>query len=171
MILFRRVGRHRIGAAEDATCRRDRRPLRREPPKRGAPPPRATSTSESVSQNDREVVNRLEFARREYEQPSAPLSKHLLLSRSRCAGEMEDLVTYIYGELEATNSDTRRSEPNGRRRKSAPPPRAGGARTYEFLATSTTTTTRPVPTTTRPVRRRPTIQADDPPRHDHHDAR
>ena len=104
-----------------------------------------------MSQTDREVVNRLEFARREYEQQRA-LVEASLAEQESVRGEMEDLVTYIYGELEATNSEYQaiRTEWEAQEvERLRLEQEAQDLR--EFLATSTTTTTRPVTTTTRPV--------------------
>ncbi|MEK7251631.1 MAG: peptidoglycan DD-metalloendopeptidase family protein [Actinomycetota bacterium] len=106
---------------------------------------------ESVSQTDREVVNRLEFARREYEQQRA-LVEASLAEQESVRGEMEDLVTYIYGELEATNSEYQAIRTEWEAQEVERLRLEQEARDLrEFLATSTTTTTRPVTTTTRPV--------------------
>ena len=103
---------------------------------------------ESVSQTDRELVNRLETSRRDYEQQQA-LVDAAAAEQTALREEMEALLDEIYGELETANAEYRavkdawdvqeaerlRIEEEERRRQ-------------EFLATSTTTTTRPPITTT-----------------------
>jgi murein DD-endopeptidase MepM/ murein hydrolase activator NlpD len=103
---------------------------------------------ESVSQTDRDLVNRLETSRRDYEQQKA-LVDEAAAAQTALRQEMEALLGEIYAELEAANAEYQqvkdawdaqeaerlRLEDEERRRR-------------EFLATSTTTTARPPTTTT-----------------------
>ena len=104
---------------------------------------------ESVSQTDRDLVNRLETSRRDYEQQKA-LVDAAAAEQALLREEMETLLDGIYTELEGANAEYRavkdawdaqeaeriRLEEEERRRQ-------------EFLATSTTTTTtRPTTSTT-----------------------
>jgi murein DD-endopeptidase MepM/ murein hydrolase activator NlpD len=105
---------------------------------------------ESVSQTDREVVNRLEMARRDFEQQRT-LVERAVADQEVARIEMERLVTLIYGELEAANQDyqTERAEWDAQEMERLRLEREA-RELREFLATSTTTTTRPPTTTTRP---------------------
>ena len=106
---------------------------------------------ESVSQTDREVVNRLEVARRDYEQQTA-LVESAIDDQASLRAEMADLVTFIYGELEAANEEYQAVRDEWDAQEAERLLREQQARELrEFLATSTTTTTRPVTTTTRPA--------------------
>lgn len=101
---------------------------------------------ESVSQTDRDLINRLETSRRDYEQQQA-LVDEAAAEQTALRQEMETLLDEIYEELETANAEYRatkdawdaqqaerlRIEEEERRRE-------------EFLATSTTT--RPPTTTT-----------------------
>jgi len=104
---------------------------------------------ESVSQTDRDLVNRLETSRRDYEQQRA-LVDAAAAEQTALRQEMEGLLDEIYAELDRANAEYRavkdawdaqeaerlRLEEEERRRQ-------------EFLATSTTSTTRaPSPSTT-----------------------
>jgi len=96
---------------------------------------------ESVSQTDRDLLNRLETTRRDYEQQKG-LVDGALAEQEVLRREMEDLLDGIYGELDAANEEYQavraeweaqeaeriRLEEEERRR-------------LEALATSTTTTT------------------------------
>ncbi|MEX1207490.1 MAG: M23 family metallopeptidase [Acidimicrobiia bacterium] len=101
---------------------------------------------ESVSQTDRDLVNRLETSRRDYEQQKT-LVDDAVAEQALLRGEMEALLDQVYSELEEANAEyqavkdewdaqeaerIRREEEEQRR--------------LEFLATSTTLP--PAPTTT-----------------------
>ena len=112
---------------------------------------------ESVSQTDREVVNRLEVARRDFEQQQT-LVEQAVSDQEAMRVEMERLVTLIYGELEAANEEyqTLRAEWDAQEAERLRLEEEA-RKLREFLATSTTTTrpptttTRPSPPTTRPT--------------------
>ena len=103
---------------------------------------------ESVSQTDRDLVNRLETSRRDYEQQRA-LVDEAAQQQTALRQEMEELLGEIYSALETANAEYQqvkdsweaqeaerlRLEDEERRRR-------------EFLATSTTTTIPPPTTTT-----------------------
>jgi len=104
---------------------------------------------ESVSQTDREVVNRLEAARRDYEQQEA-LVEQSVEDQAALRRDMEELVTYIYTELDAANAEYEGLQAEWEAQEAERLRLEEEARVLaEFLATSTTT--RPVTTTTRPV--------------------
>ncbi|HAX80965.1 MAG TPA: hypothetical protein DCY40_00155 [Actinobacteria bacterium] len=105
---------------------------------------------ESVSQTDREVVNRLEMARRDFEQQRT-LVEQAVGAQEDMRLEMERLVTLIYGELEDANAEyqTVRAEWDAQEAERLRLEQEA-QELREFLATSTTTTTRPPTTTTRP---------------------
>jgi murein DD-endopeptidase MepM/ murein hydrolase activator NlpD len=104
---------------------------------------------EAVSQTDRDLVNRLEVSRRDYEQQRA-LVDEALAQQEGLRAEMEGLVTHIYDELDAANADYQAVKAQWDAQE------AERVRREEFLATSTTTTvvlrasttTGPPPTTT-----------------------
>jgi murein DD-endopeptidase MepM/ murein hydrolase activator NlpD len=104
---------------------------------------------ESVSQTDREVVNRLEAARRDYEQQEA-LVEQSVEDQAALRQDMEELVTYIYSELDAANAEYEGLQAEWEAQEAERLRLEQEARELqEFLATSTTT--RPVTTTTRSV--------------------
>ena len=103
---------------------------------------------ESVAQPDREVVNRLEMARRDYEQQRM-LVEESLADQESLRVEMEELVAYIYGELDAANEEYQaiRTEWEAQETERLRLEQEERDR-QEFLATSTTTTTTRAVTTT-----------------------
>jgi peptidoglycan LD-endopeptidase LytH len=102
----------------------------------------------SVSQTDREVVNRLEVARRDFEQQTA-LVEQAVGEQTALRAEMEGLVTYIYEELDTANATYRQVRDEWEAAEAARIAREEQARIEAaFLATSTTTTTLPPTTTT-----------------------
>jgi murein DD-endopeptidase MepM/ murein hydrolase activator NlpD len=104
---------------------------------------------ESVSQTDREVVNRLEAARRDYEQQEV-LVEQSVEDQAALRQDMEELVTYIYSELDAANVEYEGLQAEWEAQEAERLRLEQEARELqEFLATSTTT--RPVTTTTRSV--------------------
>lgn len=105
---------------------------------------------ESVSQTDREVVNRLEMARRDFEQQRT-LVEQAVVAQEVMRLEMERLVTLIYGELEDANAEYQAVRAEWDAQEAERLRLEQEARELrEFLATSTTTTTLPPTTTTRP---------------------
>jgi murein DD-endopeptidase MepM/ murein hydrolase activator NlpD len=93
----------------------------------------------SVSQTDRDVVNRLEIARRDFEQQKAYVDS-ALVDQQQLRTEMDSLVASIYTELEAANTQYQEL-------RAAYEVQEEERRLREFLATSTTTTTTTVPVT------------------------
>lgn len=125
---------------------------------------------ESVSQTDRDLVNRLETSRRDYEQQKA-LVDDAVTEQEWLRDEMETLLEQVYSELEAANAvyqavknewdaqeaeRIRREEEERRRREflatstTLPPATTTSAGTGTTQPTVTTTTTPPAPTTTVP---------------------
>ncbi|HSM02387.1 MAG TPA: peptidoglycan DD-metalloendopeptidase family protein [Acidimicrobiia bacterium] len=103
---------------------------------------------ESVSQTDRELVNRLETSRRDYQQQQA-LVDAAAAEQTALRQEMETLLDEIYEELETANAEYRAirdawDAEEAERIRIADEER----RRQEFLATSTTTTAPPTTTTT-----------------------
>jgi peptidoglycan LD-endopeptidase LytH len=100
---------------------------------------------DSVSDTDLEVVNRLEAARRDFEQQQALLDE-AVTDQAGLRSEMDVLLGDIYGQLEAANSDYQALKAEWEEQE-----RERVAREI-FLSTSTTTTTttRPRVTTTVP---------------------
>lgn len=101
---------------------------------------------ESVSQTDRDLVNRLETSRRDYEQQKG-LVDEAVAEQALLRAEMETLLEQVYSELEEANAayqavkdewDAQEAERIRREEEEQ--------RRLEFLATSTTLP--PVPTTT-----------------------
>jgi murein DD-endopeptidase MepM/ murein hydrolase activator NlpD len=98
---------------------------------------------ESVSQTDREVVVRLEVARRDFEQQRAAVDG-AIEEQELLRAEMDTLVESIYGELERVNADYQelRAEYEAQEEE---------RRLRElFFATSTTTTTTTIVVVTAP---------------------
>jgi peptidoglycan LD-endopeptidase LytH len=95
----------------------------------------------SVSQTDLDVVNRLEAARRDFEQQKKVVDQ-AIDDQEGLRVEMESLLENIYGELEAVNT-------NYQETRAAYVQQEEERELREFLATSTTTTTTiaPPPTT------------------------
>ncbi|MEE9299271.1 MAG: peptidoglycan DD-metalloendopeptidase family protein [Acidimicrobiia bacterium] len=98
---------------------------------------------ESVAQTDLEVVNRLEAARRDFEQQRR-LVDQAIVDQEGLRTEIDSLLEEIYSELEAVNEAYQEL-------RAAYDVQEEERRLREFLATSTTTTTttRPSVTTTR----------------------
>lgn len=126
----------------------------------GSTPPLGVTTSEvdrlptryvyleSVSQTDRELVNRLEASRRDFEQQRA-LVEEAVAGQQSLAAEMERLVGVIYSELDAANEEYQAVRAQWEAQEMERLRREAEERArQEFLATSTTTTTRPATTTT-----------------------
>lgn len=110
----------------------------------------------SVSETDREVLNRLEVARRDFNQQRA-LVDEALAGQEELRIQMERLVVLIYEELEAANTRYQEVAAEWVAQEAERVRLETEARELrEFLATSTTTTTTPPPTrrppttTTRP---------------------
>lgn len=105
----------------------------------------------AVSQSDRDMVNRLEVSRRDYEQQRA-LVDDAVSQQAALRAEMESLVSGIYQELDAANADYQavkaqwdaQEEERIRREEEE-------AARQAFLATSTTTTIPTTTTTTAPT--------------------
>jgi len=108
---------------------------------------------EAVSQTDRDVVNRLEMARRDFEQ-QRELVEEAVADQESLRVEMEGLVAYIYGELDAANEEYQAVREEWAAQEAERLRREQEERErQEFLATSTTATTtiRAATTTTRPT--------------------
>lgn len=103
---------------------------------------------EAVSQTDRELVNRLEVSRRDYEQQKAMVDE-AVDDQQALRTEMETLVSHIYAELDAANAEYRAVRDEWEAQEAERIRREEEAARQAFLATSTTTTT-PSPTTTFP---------------------
>lgn len=106
----------------------------------------------SLADTDREVVNRLEAARRDVVQQRS-LLESAVADQAVLRADMERLVSVIYGELERANEEYQavRAEWEAQEAERLRREEEERAR-REFLATSTTTTTRPpTTTTTRPA--------------------
>lgn len=101
---------------------------------------------DAVSETDRELVNRLEVSRRDYEQQKA-LVDEAVDEQADLRSEMEALVTVIYSELDAANADYRavKDEWEAQEAERIRREQEEAAR-RAFLATSTTTTTPPATT-------------------------
>jgi murein DD-endopeptidase MepM/ murein hydrolase activator NlpD len=98
----------------------------------------------SVSQTDLEVVNRLEAARRDFEQQKKVVDQ-AIDDQEGLRLEMESLLDNIYSELETVNNRYQET-------RAAYEQQEEERRLREFLATSTTTTTTTAPPpTTAPV--------------------
>ena len=98
----------------------------------------------SVSQTDLDVVNRLEAARRDFEQQKKVVDQ-AIDDQEGLRLEMESLLENIYGELEAVNTSYQET-------RAAYEQQEEERELREFLATSTTTTTTIAPPpTTAPV--------------------
>lgn len=108
----------------------------------------------TVSQTDRDVVNRLEAARRDYEQQKGLLDE-AVAAQEGLREEMDALIGDIYAELEAANAEYQAVKAQWEEQE-----RERIAREI-FLSTSTTTTTttRPTVTTTVPGATTVTTQA------------
>ncbi|HLA67309.1 MAG TPA: M23 family metallopeptidase [Acidimicrobiia bacterium] len=103
----------------------------------------------AVSQTDRELVNRLEVSRRDYEQQKA-LVDQAIVEQQSLRIEMESLVSTIFSELDAANAEYRsvKAQWDAQEAERIRREQEEAAR-LAFLATSTTTTTtRPTSTTT-----------------------
>ena len=102
---------------------------------------------EAVSLTDRELVNRLEVSRRDYERQKV-LVDQAVAEQEDLRAEMETLVTEIYAELDAANAEYQSVKAQWEAQE-AERVRVELER-QAFLATSTTTTstTAPRPTTT-----------------------
>ena len=124
---------------------------------------------DSVALTDREVVNRLEQARRDYTRQQALLVE-TLARQEQVSADLEELVNGIYAELDVANQEYQAVKQEWNRQEAERIRREEEERRrLEFLATSTTTTatttggggpgtTQPSsPTTTRRpcLRRRP----------------
>ena len=96
---------------------------------------------QSVSETDREVVNRLEVARRDYEQQKA-LVDEAVAAQEVASVEAQVLLDSIYEELEEADAEYRAVKAEWEEQE-----RERIAREL-FLATSTTTTTTTAPPTT-----------------------
>lgn len=94
---------------------------------------------ESVTQTDTDVVNRLEVARREFEQLNA-LVDEAIVHQESVITRQEEAVAVIYGRLEEANAQYQAVKTEWDRQEEE-------RRLREWLATSTTTTTT---TTTQP---------------------
>lgn len=108
----------------------------------------------TVSQTDRDVVNRLEAARRDYEQQKGLLDE-AVAAQEGLREEMDALIDDIYAELDAANAEYQTVKAQWEEQE-----RERIAREI-FLSTSTTTTTttRPRVTTTVPGATTVTTQA------------
>jgi murein DD-endopeptidase MepM/ murein hydrolase activator NlpD len=105
----------------------------------------------SVSETDREVLNRLEVARRDFEQQRT-LVEEAVAGQEALRTEMERLVVLIYEELEAVNTRYQEVAAEWIAQEAERVRLESQARELrEFLATSTTTTTSPPPTTRPPT--------------------
>lgn len=97
----------------------------------------------SVSQTDRDVVNRLEVAQRDFEVQRQSVDA-ALEEQQALKAQMDELIDGIYGELDAVNS-------NYQELRAAYEEQEEERRLRElFFATSTTTTTTTVPPATVP---------------------
>ncbi len=108
----------------------------------------------SVAQTDREVVNRLELARRDFEQQRGMVAD-AVAQQEVLRSEIERLVLVIYEELERVNQEYQAVREEWEAQESKRIQLEAEARQRrEFLATSTTsapTTTRPATNTTPPT--------------------
>lgn len=103
---------------------------------------------ESVSQTDRDLVNRLETSRRDYEQQKA-LVDEAAEQQTALRQEMEALLDEIYAQLEAANAEYQQvNDAWDAREAERLLLEEEERRRQELLATSTTTTTTRPPTTT-----------------------
>jgi len=94
---------------------------------------------QSVRETDTDVVNRLEVARREYEQLNA-LVEEALAEQETLITEQEAALEVIYERLDAANAEYQEIRQEWEEQEAA-------RRLREWLATSTTTTTTAPPTT------------------------
>ena len=105
----------------------------------------------SVSETDRDVLNRLDVARRDFEQQRT-MVEEAVAGQEALRIEMERLVVLIYEELEAVNTRYQQVVAEWIAQEAERVRREAEARELrEFLATSTTTTTTPPPTTIPPT--------------------